>query len=150
MIVPVYRVEPYLDACIQSVLNQTYSNFRLILVDDGSPDQCGTICNAYAQRDTRIFVIHQRNTGALAARQAGICAAKKMDWSGTVFALFLDSDDTIKPNTLEIVEQALTIYQSDLLIFGIDLVQCGKKVGEHGLNPPSFKQQSRSHHCQPL
>ena len=68
VLVPVYRVEQYLDACIQSVLNQTYQNFRLILVDDGSPDQCGAICDAYAQRDTRISVIHQRSAGALAAR----------------------------------------------------------------------------------
>lgn len=138
VMVPVYRVEQYLDACIQSVLNQTYQNFRLILVDDGSPDQCGAICDAYAQRDTRISVIHQRNAGALAARQAGIRAAKSMEWDDTVFALFLDSDDTIKPNALEIIKQAITVYQSDLLVFGIDLVQCGKKVGEHGLNPPTI------------
>ena len=137
-IVPVYRVELYLDACIQSVLNQTYQNFRLILVDDGSPDQCGAICDTYAKKDTRVTVIHQSNAGSLAARQAGIRAAKSMEWDDTVFALFLDSDDTIKPNALEIIKQAITEYHSDILVFAIDLVQCGKKVGEHGSNPPTI------------
>ena len=68
--VPVYKAEKYIHKCITSVLNQTYGNFKLILVDDGSPDKCGEICDEYAKQDDRVVVIHQKNMGLLAARQA--------------------------------------------------------------------------------
>ena len=67
VIVPVYKVEPYLYRCIDSIRNQTYTNLEIILVDDGSPDNCGRICDEYAQKDKRIFVIHQENGGLSAA-----------------------------------------------------------------------------------
>lgn len=97
IIVPVYKVESYLRRCIDSVLAQTYSNFELILVDDGSPDNCGAICDEYAEKDSRIHVIHQENGGLSAARNAGL------DVATGKFIYFLDSDDAIRPNLLETV-----------------------------------------------
>lgn len=97
IIVPVYKVEPYLRRCIDSVLNQTYPDFELILVDDGSPDNCGVICDEYAEKDSRIRVIHQKNGGLSAARNAGL------DVATGKFIYFLDSDDAIRPNLLETV-----------------------------------------------
>ena len=99
VIVPVYKVEPYLRRCVDSILDQTYSDFELILVDDGSPDNCGAICDEYAQKDSRVVVIHQENGGLSAARNAGI------DWafanSDSRWLSFIDSDDWIHPQYLE-------------------------------------------------
>ena len=75
VIVPIYKVEPYLHRCVDSILLQTFRDFELILVDDGSPDNCGRICDQYAENDNRIHVIHQQNRGLSAARNAGI------DWA---------------------------------------------------------------------
>lgn len=71
IIVPVYRVEEYLDQCVKSVLDQTYGDFELILVDDGSPDNSGKMCDDYAEKDNRIIVIHQKNGGLSTARNSG-------------------------------------------------------------------------------
>lgn len=89
IIVPVYQVEAYLPACIDSILSQEYADFELLLVDDGSPDRCGEICDGYALRDPRIRVIHQANGGLSAARNSGLEAA-----TGEYVA-FIDSDDLI-------------------------------------------------------
>ena len=93
VIVPVYKVEEYLNRCVDSILDQSFSDFELILVDDGSPDNCGAICDAYGARDPRIHVIHQKNGGLSAARNAGI------DWavaeSDSRWLTFIDSDDWI-------------------------------------------------------
>lgn len=100
VIVPVYKVEPYLRRCVDSILNQTFQDFELILVDDGSPDNCGAICDEYAAQDSRVHVIHQENGGLSAARNAGI------DWvfanSNSEWLSFIDSDDWIHPQMLEI------------------------------------------------
>ena len=95
VIVPVYRVEQYLRRCLDSIINQTYRNLEIILVDDGSPDSCGAICDAYAQKDPRIKVIHQKNGGVSAARNAGLDMASG-SWIGWV-----DSDDWIEPDMYE-------------------------------------------------
>ena len=100
MIVPVYRAEAYLHACIDSILSQTFSGFELILVDDGSPDNCGAICDDYAARDSRVRVIHQENQGQAAARNHALAAAKG-DW-----VCFVDSDDAVHPQMLERLRQA--------------------------------------------
>lgn len=89
IIVPVYGVEPYICACVDSVLEQTYTNFELILVDDGSSDNCPYICDVYAEKDNRVHVIHQRNKGLSAARNAGISYAKGE------YLCFVDSDDIL-------------------------------------------------------
>ena len=94
VVVPVYRVEKYLDKCVSSICAQTFADFELILVDDGSPDNCPALCDAWAQKDSRIRVIHQKNGGLSAARNAGIEAALGQ------YLLFIDSDDYIKPDML--------------------------------------------------
>ena len=73
MIIPVYGVEAYLGECLETVLNQTYKNLEIILIDDESPDRCPEICDQYAQKDERIKVIHQKNGGAANARNHGLC-----------------------------------------------------------------------------
>lgn len=90
VIVPVYRAQPYLVQCLDSITAQTYGNLQIILVDDGSPDGCGVICDEYAAKDSRIRVIHQPNGGVAAARNAGLAAASG-DWIGWV-----DADDWIE------------------------------------------------------
>lgn len=112
IIVPVYKVEDYLSACINSILSQTFTDFELILVDDGSPDRSGAICDDYARRDSRIRVIHQANAGVSAARNAGLDVARG------AFITFVDSDDMLgTPTTLE---ENLHILQTDR---DIDIVQ---------------------------
>ena len=95
IIVPVYKVESYLVRCVDSILAQTVSDFELILVDDGSPDRCGAICDEYAARDPRVRVIHKENGGLSSARNAGIDIARGQ-WLG-----FVDSDDWITPDCYE-------------------------------------------------
>lgn len=95
IIVPVYKVEKYLPKCIDSILAQTFTDFELILIDDGSPDRCGDICDEYAAKDDRIIVIHQENKGVSAARNAGLDIARG-EYIG-----FVDSDDWIEPEMYE-------------------------------------------------
>ena len=89
VIIPIYKAEKYLSMCVDSVLNQTYQNLEVILVDDGSPDNCPAICDEYAQKDKRIRVIHQKNAGLSMARNAGldICTGD--------YITFVDSDDAL-------------------------------------------------------
>lgn len=112
IIVPVYNVEPYIHRCINSILNQTFTDFELILVDDGSPDNCGTICDKYANQDNRITVLHQENQGLSAARNAGI------DWtfsfSDSQWITFVDSDDWIHPEYLSSLLNAVIINNIDV------------------------------------
>lgn len=95
IIVPVYKAEPYLHRCVDSILAQTFTDFELILVDDGSPDNCGAICDEYALTDKRLKVIHQSNCGAAAARNVGIDAAEG------AYIAFCDSDDIVSPMWLD-------------------------------------------------
>ncbi len=96
VIVPVYKVEKYIAECIESILAQTYTKFRLILVDDGTPDNAGEICDEYAKKDSRITVIHQENAGVTRARARGVEEAEDCE-----FITFVDADDTIKKVCLE-------------------------------------------------
>ncbi len=89
VIVPIYNVEQYLDRCIKSIVNQTYRNLEIILVDDGSPDSCPDICDKWAEKDDRIVVIHQKNAGLSAARNSGL------DMANGEFISFVDSDDAL-------------------------------------------------------
>ncbi len=97
IIVPVYNVERYIDRCIQSILNQTFTDYEVILIDDGSPDNCPVMCDTYAKRDKRICVIHQENSGQAVARNRALDIAK-----GEYIA-FIDSDDWVHPRYLEIL-----------------------------------------------
>lgn len=126
--VPVYKVEKYIDACIQSVLNQSYQNFRLVLVDDGSPDQSGEICEKYAEKDKRIKVIHQKNTGLVAARQTAIRYVRQQAGHDRIFIIYLDSDDSLKNDALRLIHQSIVSTNCDLLVFGMDRVKDGRIV----------------------
>ena len=109
IIVPIYKVENHLDTCINSILNQTFSNFELILVDDGSPDNCGKICDEYEKKDNRIKVIHKENGGLSDARNAGLDIAKGK------YIAFVDSDDIIHPRMYEILFQCINKSDSDIV-----------------------------------
>lgn len=112
IIIPVYNVENYLHQCVDSVLAQTYHDFEVILVDDGSPDNCPRICDEYARKDSRIHVIHQMNSGVSAARNKGIEHAKG-EWIS-----FIDSDDWVDIDYLEKFE--LDKDDADLIIQGLE------------------------------
>lgn len=102
IVVPVYNVERYLKECIESVLEQDYQDFQLILVDDGSTDKSGAICDMYADKYDKVTVVHQKNKGVSAARNKGV-ALSKGQW-----ILFLDADDWIEKNTCDILSQKLS------------------------------------------
>lgn len=147
MIIPVYQVEQYIAQCIESVLNQTFRDFELILVDDGSKDRSGMICDTYAEKDDRIVVIHTDNRGAAAARNAGL------DHASGRYITFLDGDDFIAGNMLErlheVIEQSeydmvacdflnLLPDEADNFIVGLqEMTVCGRDVLEHLKNEPN-------------
>ena len=110
VIVPVYKVEPYLHKCLDSIIGQTYQNLQLILIDDGSPDNCGVICDEYAAKDSRIEVIHQENGGVSAARNAGLKLATG-DYIGWV-----DSDDWIEHDMYEYLLENALKYGADIAV----------------------------------
>lgn len=111
VVIPVYNVEKYLAECVDSVLNQSYTDYEIILVDDGATDSSGTMCDAYAQKDPRIRVIHQLNGGLSAARNTGLKAAQGE------YVYFLDSDDYIEPQTLEHLVATAEKEQVDVVFF---------------------------------
>lgn len=124
IIVPVYKVAEYLETCVRSILAQTERDFELLLIDDGSPDECGSMCDAFSQADPRIRVIHQENRGLGGARNTGIEAAQG-DW-----LLFVDSDDWIDPETLKTALSAAEEAGAQLAVFGFRTVdEQGRTLG---------------------
>ena len=119
IVVPVYKVEPYLRECVDSIFAQTYHNWELILVDDGSPDSCGAICDEYAARDGRTTVIHQENRGLGPARNSGY------DASHGEYLCFIDSDDTVAPDYLEKLVDAAEREQADFAVSAIQTYEHG-------------------------
>ena len=116
VIVPVYKVEKYLDRCVQSIVDQTCRNLEIILVDDGSPDRCGAMCDAWAEKDGRIKVIHKENGGLSDARNAGMAVA-----SGTYIS-FIDSDDYIAPEMFRLLYDRICTDGSDIAACGVEMV----------------------------
>ncbi len=116
VIVPVYKVEPYLDQCVGSIVAQTYKNLEIILVDDGSPDNCPAMCDAWARKDFRIRVVHKENGGLSDARNAGLAVATG-DHIG-----FVDGDDHIAPTMYEQLMAHLTDTGSDIAACGVQMV----------------------------
>ena len=116
VIVPVYKVEQYLDRCVESIVNQTYSNLEIILVDDGSPDNCPAMCDAWAARDSRIRVIHKENGGLSDARNAGMAVA-----SGELTG-FIDSDDWIRTDMYQLLWENMRQHSSDISACGVEMV----------------------------
>lgn len=122
VVVPVYKVEPFLDKCVGSLIHQTYPDLEIILVDDGSPDQCGKFCDQWAEKDKRIKVIHKKNGGLSDARNAG------MKQSHGAFLAFVDSDDWIASDLYEIlVEQLKRNPTCDLAVSGYKKVFSDEK-----------------------
>lgn len=122
VIVPVYKVEEYLSKCIESVLTQGFSDFELILVDDGSPDSCPEICDEYEEKDERIKVIHKPNGGLASARRAGIKVAQGE------YVFNLDSDDLIEKDTLECAYNLIKETNCEIVSFAYRWVKNGKTV----------------------
>ena len=114
VIVPIYKVEQYLEACVDSILAQTYQNIEVILVDDGSPDRCPEICDNYLSKDSRVKVIHKPNGGLSDARNAGLDIAK-----GDYYC-FVDSDDILPNHSLMTMHDLLTEHDSDMVIAGFE------------------------------
>lgn len=109
VIVPIYKVETYLKKCVDSIINQTYENLEIILVDDGSPDNCPIICDAYAKQDSRVKVVHKQNGGLSDARNAGMQIAKGE------YVSFIDSDDYISLDFIETLYNTMTDEDSDIV-----------------------------------
>ncbi len=116
VIVPVYKVAPYLRQCIESIINQTYRNLEILLIDDGSPDECGEICEEYKERDHRVRVFHTENHGLSAARNLGLQYAKG-EYIG-----FIDSDDWIEPEMYELLLRKLREAEYDIIVYGYNVI----------------------------
>ena len=125
IIVPIYNIENYIRECLDSILAQTYPYFELILVDDGSPDNCGRICDDYAKGDNRIKVVHKVNGGISSARNAGLEVAKG-EW-----IMHVDGDDWIEPDMIESLIEAAQITGADM-VFG-DFMKYGPSAGYNKL-----------------
>ena len=113
VIVPVYKVEQYLEKCVDSICNQTYQNLEILLVDDGSPDRCGQICDTLAAQDSRIKVIHKTNGGLSSARNAGL------DVMQGEYVGFVDSDDWVEPEMYATLLELIQIHNAKIAIGGI-------------------------------
>ena len=121
IIIPVYKVEKFLDECVASVAAKTYANLEILLVDDGSPDNCPAMCDAWAARDPRIRVIHKPNGGLSDARNSGIAEAIG------AYIYFADSDDTVAPTLVEDCLNAMREYDADLVMFQFDTISENNK-----------------------
>ena len=145
VIVPVYKVENYLPDCIESVLNQTFSDFELILVDDGSPDSCPEICDSYKKKDSRIKVVHKPNGGLASARRAGI----KVATGDYVFNL--DSDDLIENDTLECAYKIIKETDCEIVSFSYRWVKNGNTVSitNDGLDEGLYTEEDIKKHIYP-
>ncbi|MCM1234206.1 MAG: glycosyltransferase [Ruminococcus flavefaciens] len=128
IIVPVYNVEIYLDECIQSLIHQIYKNIEIILIDDGSTDVSGIMCDGYERKDSRIKVIHKDNGGLSSARNAGVAQAKGD------YIVFVDSDDYISLDFLELIEQMLLKKPFDMIVADTINFMDGNKPKEKKFN----------------
>jgi len=131
VIVPVYKAEDYLPTCVQSIQQQTYKNLEIILIDDGSPDRCGQMCDAYAAEDPRIRVIHKENGGQSAARNMGLDIATG-DYIG-----FVDADDWIEPDMYQRLYQLLTDHNAQISACGARLIFEDGRTGYLNTNYPA-------------
>jgi len=125
IIVPIYKAERYLHQCIDSILAQTYTNLEIILVNDGSPDNCGAICDEYAQKDGRIKVIHKENGGVATARNIGI------DTAAGEYLAFMDSDDWIEPEMIDLLYNSLINNDADVSCCGFYWTYVNMNVPEY-------------------
>ena len=131
IIVPIYNVELYLKECIESIINQTYKNIEIILIDDGSPDNCGAICDEYAKKDNRIKVIHKENEGVSAARNTGIESCRGE------YISFIDADDFVHPDFINDLYSVIDENNSDISFCDFYRYETGAKI------PTMEKKESR-------
>lgn len=122
VIIPVYNVEQYLEVCLKSIMYQTYKNIEIILVDDGSTDVSGAICDAYAQKDSRIYVIHKENGGLSEARNIGVAVSKGK------YVMFVDSDDMVAPNLVEYLYNLMCTYNATISICDLLHIFPGEEI----------------------
>ncbi len=120
ILIPVYNVEDYIEECLLSTVNQTSLAYEVIVVDDGSTDKSGDICDRYAEKYSFIKVFHKENRGLLSARRYAISKAKG-NWY-----VFMDSDDSLKPNAIERIEKCITNYDVDCIVYGLDRLKDGE------------------------
>lgn len=133
VIVPVYKVEKYLDKCVQSILGQTYKNYELILVDDGSPDRCPEICDNYAKKYSNVRVLHKKNGGLSDARNSGTAIAKGE------YITYIDSDDYVTDDYLESLWYLKEKYNAEIVVTGIQtFYECAE---------PSYKRNKGREYC---
>lgn len=125
VIVPVYNVEKYITECLQSITNQTYKNIEIILIDDGSTDNSGKICDEYARIDKRIKVVHKLNEGLSSARNVGLEEAKGN------YIQFIDSDDYIETDTIEIMYKVACKYHADIVSYSHYILNNGNKICDY-------------------
>ena len=128
IIVPVYNVEQYLDDCLISIINQTYKNLEIILIDDGSTDKSGKICDEYAKKDSRIIVIHKENGGVSSARNAGLRIAKG------AYIGFVDPDDWIAEDMYEVLYSNAKKYDADVSVCKYKIVKNRRKDNLNAIN----------------
>ena len=133
VIVPVYKVEEYLNQCVESIINQTYSNLEIILVDDGSPDNCPAMCDDWAKKDSRIKVIHKENAGQAAARNTGI------DTAAGEYITFADSDDFLDNRMYEILLQELMEASAQIV-----MCNCFIYYSSDDFHPGSFAEKEKT------
>ena len=131
VVIPIYNTERYLERCVESVLNQTYRSLEILLVDDGSPDGCPRMCDAFAERDARVRVIHKQNEGLGMARNTGI------DHATGDYICFFDSDDYVEPDTVAACVAAAVAHRADMVVFGhTDVTPDGTPVRMRIPHPP--------------
>ena len=146
IIVPVYKVEQYLPKCIDSILAQTFQNWELLLIDDGSPDNSGNICDEYAHKDSRIRVFHKKNGGVSSARNLGL------DYAEGDYVMFVDSDDWISNDCLQVCLDEIKKDKLDALQFGFisvtdDLENPRVKIATLPLNGEKYIQTNNFNVC---
>lgn len=125
IVVPIYKVEKYLDRCLRSIVNQSYQNLEIILVDDGSPDRCPEMCEAWAEKDSRIKVVHKQNAGLGMARNTGI------EHASGEYICFFDSDDYVDERLVEKACERMARDNADIVVFGMANVDAhGRVIGE--------------------
>lgn len=132
VIVPVYKVEKYLDRCVKSIINQTYKNLEIILVDDGSPDNCPKLCDEWAKKDARIKVVHKENGGLSDARNKGF------DASNGDLILFVDSDDYIDNNMVEIMAKRIEEDGTDMCVCSFSKFRDGEEPNKSFSKSPEI------------
>ena len=133
IVVPVYKAENFIDKCIESVFNQSYKNWKLILVDDGSPDKSGEICDKYSSEYENIITIHQENKGQIAARTRGNKYILE-NIQPNSFVVYLDSDDTLEWNALEVIKNTVENDNSNMVIYHYQRVYPSGKIQKNSTN----------------